>query len=124
MIGLLVGEGGYPIGYDIFEGNTFEGHTLIPAIEKMQKKYGFEKPIVVADAGLLSKENIEKLITQKYEFILGARIKNEANEVKEKILTLSKNMKNGDSFVVEKKGRHATHHHLLGQTSTQGCAQS
>jgi hypothetical protein len=32
MIGLLVGEGGYPIGYDIFEGNTFEGHTPIPAI--------------------------------------------------------------------------------------------
>lgn len=102
MIGLLVGEGGYPIGYDIFEGNMFEGHTLIPAIEKMQKKHGFEKPIVVADAGLLSKENIEKLVAQKYEFILGARIKNETNEVKEKILALSKNMKNGDSFVVEK----------------------
>lgn len=30
MLGLLVGQEGYPIGYDIFEGNTFEGHTLIP----------------------------------------------------------------------------------------------
>jgi hypothetical protein len=35
MLGLLVGSGGYPIGYDIFEGNTFEGHTLLPALEKM-----------------------------------------------------------------------------------------
>ena len=26
LLGLLVGESGYPIGYDIFEGNTFEGH--------------------------------------------------------------------------------------------------
>jgi transposase len=29
MLGLLVGQDGYPIGYDIFEGNTFEGHTLL-----------------------------------------------------------------------------------------------
>ena len=49
MIGLLVGEGGYPIGYDVFEGNTFEGKTLVPTLQKLQKKYGFEKPIVVAD---------------------------------------------------------------------------
>ncbi|MGB4666041.1 MAG: transposase, partial [Bacteroidales bacterium] len=29
-LGLLVGMGGYAIGYDIFEGNIYEGHTLIP----------------------------------------------------------------------------------------------
>lgn len=57
MLGLLVGRGGFPIGYDIFEGNTFEGHTLIPTLEKVHKKYGFEKPVVVADAALLSKDN-------------------------------------------------------------------
>ena len=38
VIGLLVGLGGYAIGYDIFEGNTYEGHTLISFLEKMQKK--------------------------------------------------------------------------------------
>lgn len=102
MIGLLVGEGGYPIGYDIFEGNTFEGHTLIPTLEKIQKKYGFDRPVVVADAGLLSKDNIEKLIAQAYEFILGARIKNEKDAVKTKILELAKDMKDGDSFSLEK----------------------
>jgi len=35
MLGLLVGKNGYPIGYDVFEGNAFEGHTLIPTLEKM-----------------------------------------------------------------------------------------
>ncbi|MCW3808157.1 hypothetical protein OM074_21250, partial [Marinilabiliaceae bacterium D04] len=30
FLGLLVGIGGYAIGYEIFEGNTYEGHTLIP----------------------------------------------------------------------------------------------
>lgn len=29
FLGLLVGLGGYAIDYDIFEGNTYEGHTLI-----------------------------------------------------------------------------------------------
>ncbi len=41
MLGLLVGTGGYPIGYDIFEGNTFEGHTLLPTLRKIEKKHGF-----------------------------------------------------------------------------------
>lgn len=102
MLGLLVGQNGYPIGYDIFPGNTFEGHTLIGAIQGMQKKYGFEKPIVVADAGLLSKDNIEKLKKEKYQFILGARIKNEAHATKGAILTKAGVLTDGQSVVVNK----------------------
>ena len=41
-IGLLVGLGGYAIGYDIFEGNIYEGHTLIPFIEKISGKFKLE----------------------------------------------------------------------------------
>ena len=37
FLGLLVWLGGYAIGYDIFEGNTYEGHTLIPFLEKISK---------------------------------------------------------------------------------------
>ena len=86
FLGLLVGLGGYAIGYDIFEGNTYEGHTLIPFLEKISAKFNLEKPIVVADSGLLSNENIKALQEQGYEYILGARIKNETNKIKEKIL--------------------------------------
>ena len=86
FIGLLVGLGGYTIGYDIFEGNTYEGHTLIPFIEKISRKFNLNKPIVVADAGLLSNENIKALESNGYEYILGARIKNESKSVKSKIL--------------------------------------
>ena len=86
FIGLLVGLGGYAIGYDIFEGNTYEGHTLIPFIEKISQKFNLNKPIVVADAGLLSNENIKALESNGYEYILGARIKSESKSVKSKIL--------------------------------------
>lgn len=86
FIGLLVGLGGYAIGYDIFEGNTYEGHTLIPFLEKISSKFNLEKPVVIADAGLLSKENIKALEANHYQYILGARLKNEPDKVKEKII--------------------------------------
>jgi transposase len=86
-LGLLVGLGGYAIGYDIFEGNIYEGHTLIPMVEKMIAKFNLNKPIIVADAGLLSNENINALEDHGYEYIIGARLKNETNEIKKKIIT-------------------------------------
>jgi transposase len=102
MLGLLVAEHGYPIGYDIFEGNTFEGHTLLPVLEGMQKRFNLARPVVVADAALLSDKNIRTLSEKQYQFIIGARIKNESKEVKKVILKKSLCMKNGDSFSIEK----------------------
>jgi len=86
FVGLLVGIGGFAIGYDIFEGNIYEGHTLIPFLERASQKFNLEKPIIVADAGLLSKENIKALDEKGYEYILGARLKNENDEMKAFIL--------------------------------------
>src|ERR1035438_2615934 len=65
-LGLLVTLGGYAIGYEVFEGNIFEGHTLIPFIEKMSKKCTLSKPVVVADAGLLSNANLQALKDLNY----------------------------------------------------------
>ena len=86
FLGLLVAKQGYVIGYDIYEGNTYEGHTLIPFIENISKKLSIEKPIVIADSGLLSKKNIVALEEKGYEYILGARIKNETAEIKNQII--------------------------------------
>jgi transposase len=86
-IGLLAGLGGYAIGYDIFEGNTYEGHTLIPFIEKISKKFNLNKPIIIADARLLSNDNIKALESNGYEYILGTRIKNETEGLKSQILS-------------------------------------
>ena len=100
FLGLLVGLGGYAIGYDIFEGNTYEGHTLMPFLEKISKKFSLQKPVVVADSGLLSKDNIKALQKDKYEYILGARIKNETKNIKEKILETK--LKNGQIKNIKK----------------------
>jgi len=88
MIGLLVSSYGYPIGYQIFEGNTSETKTLIPVLESFQEKFNIEKPIVVADAALLSQKNLDALKENQYEYILGGRIKNEPEKTKAQILVL------------------------------------
>jgi transposase len=85
-LGLLVGLNGFPIGYDIFKGNISEGHTLIPTLQKLEDRFKLVKPIVVADAGLLSKDNISTLLENNYKYIIGARIKNESSLIKDKIL--------------------------------------
>lgn len=89
VLGLLVSENGYPLDYDIFEGNKYEGDTLLPVIEHFKTKYHSEKLIVVADAGLLSGKNIALLKNLKYQYILGARIKNESASIINQILTLN-----------------------------------
>jgi transposase len=99
-LGLLVGLGGYAIGYDIFEGNIYEGHTLIPFLENISAKFNLEKPIVVADAGLLSKENIKALEEKSYQYIIGARLKNEPDDIKQKITV--RQLADGEFFKISK----------------------
>lgn len=100
VLGLLVGAEGYPLAYDLFEGNKFEGHTMLPVIDAFKRKYGLDKLIVIADSGLLSSANVEELINKGYEFILGARIKSEPEATKQKILALQ--LQNGQSAVLER----------------------
>lgn len=87
VLGLLISKQGYPMAYDIFEGNRFEGQTMLPVIEGFTRKYGLDQLVVVADSGLMSKANVERLHDKGYAFILGARIKNESKELKAQILS-------------------------------------
>ena len=79
VLGLLVSQNGYPLAYDIFEGNKFEGHTMLPVVDAFKEKYQLGQLTIIADSGLLSNPNIEQLLGKGYEFILGARIKNGAD---------------------------------------------
>ena len=88
LLGLLVSAGGYPLAYDIFQGNKFEGHTMMPVLNLFRRKYKLTQLVVVADAGLLSASNIEALQLNGYKYIIGARLKNEAAEIRAAILSL------------------------------------
>jgi len=101
VLGLLVSEGGYPLDYDVFEGDKYEGDTLIPVIEHFANKHKPEELIVVADAGLLSKKNINELVNKQHQFILGARIKNENQKIINKILALK--LGDGESQIIKRE---------------------
>lgn len=37
VVGLVVNKDGFPLAYELFPSNTFEGHTLIPIIRDFKK---------------------------------------------------------------------------------------
>lgn len=100
VLGLLVSQGGYPLDYDVFEGDKYEGDTLIPIIEHFVAKHQPQQLIVVADAGLLSQKNMALLTEKKYQYILGARIKNETEAITRKILALQ--LQDGQSEMIHR----------------------
>lgn len=103
VLGLLVSVDGYPMAYEIFEGNKFEGYTMLPVIDGFRKRYNLEKLVVVADSGLLSNDNIDQLSSKGYEFILGARIKSEGTVVKNKILDFDYTIR-GEQLIKKEDG--------------------
>ena len=90
LLALLVTESGLPIGYEVFPGNTFEGHTLRPIIEKIKTKYDLQQVVFVADSGLLSKENTVFLQENNFDYIVGARLRNLPENLKKTILNTFK----------------------------------
>jgi len=90
VLGLLVSKDGYPLTYSIFNGSQYEGWTMIPIVEDFVSRYKLDDFIVVADSGLMNKKNILLLESGGYKYIIGARIKNESEEIKQWILSLKK----------------------------------
>lgn len=85
MVGLFVDNEGYPFDFDFFEGSMFEGHTFPTAIKKIVAKHVFTSLTVVADAAMLSADNLEFLDFLNINYIVGARLKNLPEAVIEKI---------------------------------------
>lgn len=99
VLGLLVSANGYPLAYEIYEGNKFEGHTMIPVLESFRQTYQIKDLIVIADAGLMSKENILDLTSHGLKYILGARMKNMSKEIIDKIMAQS--VEDGHQFMID-----------------------
>ena len=76
MIGLMVNDLGFPISYQLFSGNKFEGHTLMPSILALKKKYKIKKMTVVADSAMISDDNITFLKSENINYIVAARTAN------------------------------------------------
>ena len=76
LVALMVTKEGFPIAYEVFSGNTFEGHTIIPVINNIIEKNGVANFTVVADAAMISNENVRLLTQNNINYIVGARLGN------------------------------------------------
>lgn len=85
LVALMVSKEGFPVSYEVFAGNTFEGHTIIPTITKFIEKNKVKTFTVVADAAMISTENIEQLIQNKISYIVGARLGNVSSALLDQI---------------------------------------
>ncbi len=79
LFSLLIDKNKVPIGFQIFKGDKYEGHTFEKAIDKLKAKYNIKRIIVVADSGMLNTDNIALFdkggTAECFEYIVGDRIK-------------------------------------------------
>jgi transposase len=86
VIGLVINQDGLPISYHLFPGNTYEGKTVVPVLNKLKKDFLLEKIIFVGDKGLVGNEVMQELSSAGYEYIIAAKISKVAAEYHSEIL--------------------------------------
>ena len=86
----MVSRDGYPLSYSLFNGSQYEGRTMIPIVEDFVERFKLEDFVIVADSGLMNKNNLALLESGNYKYIIGARIKSETDTIKQWILSQEK----------------------------------
>jgi len=89
MLGLLVDRDGVPVGYQLFPGNTHEPHSLPVILEKLKTKYHITRVVLVADRGIITKENVGELRKAQMDFILGMKLWKMTKAWQEKVMDKS-----------------------------------
>ncbi len=70
-IGLVVTEEGFPVGYEVFAGNTHDSKTVQEIIESLEKKHGSLNRVWVMDRGMVSEANLKFLRERGGQYIVG-----------------------------------------------------
>ena len=71
LIGLVVTEDGFPLGYEVFAGNRHDSSTVDEMVTAMEQRYGRANRIWVMDRGMVSEENIARLHRSNASYIVG-----------------------------------------------------
>jgi len=71
VLGLIVNADGFPLSYEVFDGNCTDVTTLEEALETVEKKYGRARRVWVFDRGVVSEENLQKLREHQGQYLVG-----------------------------------------------------
>lgn len=75
VLALVVSTDGLPLTYELVPGATYEGTTLMPTLKRLQQRFTVRQATVVADRGMLSKDNLDALQQAGFHYVVGARLK-------------------------------------------------
>jgi transposase len=70
-IGLVVTREGFPIGYEVFDGNRSDVTTVEEIVEAMEERYGAASRIWAMDRGMMSAENLQWLQEGERKYVIG-----------------------------------------------------
>jgi transposase len=71
VIALIVTTDGYPLGYEVFDGNTIDSTTVQEIVEKVESEHGKAQRIWVMDRGNVSEANLKFLRDRGGQYIVG-----------------------------------------------------
>lgn len=71
LIGLVVTDEGFPLGYQVFAGNRNDATTVEEIVTAMERKYGRANRIWVMDRGMVSEDNLTLLRESQASYIVG-----------------------------------------------------
>jgi len=86
VLGLLVDKNRNPISYQIYQGNTYEGSTMIDALNTMKQQFTIDRVVVVADTAMIDKENRNFMVDNQIDYIIGDSIKTLPKAIKTKLI--------------------------------------
>lgn len=72
-IALVVSREGFPLGYEVFDGNRADVTTVQEIVEAIESRYGQADRVWVMDRGMASRKNFEFLEKENRRYILGTR---------------------------------------------------
>ena len=86
VVGVVLDQEGVPLCCEILPGNTADITLLLPVAERLSKRFGVRRVILVADRGMVKAKTIEKLEEKGWGYILGAKMRGQ-REVRDVVLS-------------------------------------
>lgn len=72
LVALVVTFDGFPLGYEVFAGNTHDSKTLQMIVAAMEARHGVVGRVWITDRGMVSEENLAWLRATGRRYIIGA----------------------------------------------------
>lgn len=82
QMGLFMDGMGFPVTYDLFEGNTNDCSTFVTMSEKARALLKMDHIIYVADKAMMSGENVAEVITKKNGYIFSKSVRGATQKLK------------------------------------------